>query len=434
MNNSFRSVLFTFVSICIIFSIAILIIAYGRGYRFDIKKNSVKSTGLIVAQSEPTGAQIIVDGKLKDATQATFTMPPGTYTVSIVKEGFQAWTKQVIVQGEIVNKLDALLLPTNPSLTALTVNGVINPTLSPDGSKLAYIIPDNATKASDSASISTKPGIWVLDLLDRPLGLNRDARQIAKSNGVDFSKATLTWSPDTKQILASLAESRQATLPSFVYYLFEENTLTESPRQIFSIKTVQSDWQGIKSLREKEQFATLPKEFLSIATTSAAILSFSPDETKILYEATAGAILSPVIIPALIGANSTSQVRTLTKNTLYIYDIKEDRNYALGAAAQYKTVAPVPSIGMKKSPTTTPKPVEGPANIYWLPSSRHLVTVVPNKIEIIDYDGSNRRTAYAGPFWDSFAVPWASGGKLVILTNLNPSASNINNLYVVNLK
>jgi len=52
----------------------------------------------------------------------------------------------------------------------------------------------------------------------------------------------------------------------------------------------------------------------------------------------------------------------------------------------------------------------------------------------MDYDATNRRTAYAGPFWDSFAVPWASGGKLVILTNLNPSASAVNNLYVVNLK
>ncbi len=415
MNNSFRSILFTIVTICIIVTVATLIIAYGRGYRFDITKNSLKSTGLIVAQSEPTGAQIVVDGVIKDATQATFTMPPGTYSVSILKEGFQPWTKQVIVQGEIVNKLDALLIPTNPSLTALTVNGVINPTLSPDGSKLAYIVPDNKAQASNSATMPTKPGIWVLDLVDKPLGLNRDARQIAKSNGIDFNKAILSWSPDNKQILA--------TLPTSVNYLFEADTVVESPQQVFSIKTIQSDWQAIKILREKEQFATLPPQFISIATTSAHIISFSPDETKILYEATKSATLLPVIIPPLIGANSTQEDRNLNNGTLYIYDIKEDRNYALGIASQYKAIS-----------ATTPKSVEGSANIYWLPSSRHLVTVIPNNIEIIDYDGSNRRTAYAGPFWDSFAVPWATGGKLVILTNLNPSASNINNLYVVNLK
>ncbi|MEK7577958.1 MAG: PEGA domain-containing protein [Patescibacteria group bacterium] len=399
MNNAFRSVLIAIVTICIIFSVAGIIIAYGRGYRFDLRKNSLKSTGLIVAQSEPTGAQIMVDGVIKDATQATFTMPPGTYTISIVKEGFQAWTKRIIVQSEIVNKLDALLLPTNPSLTALTVNGVVSPTLSPDGSKLAYIIPDRNTNASDSAMTSTKPGIWVLDLVDKPLGLNRDARQIAKSNGINFSTATLAWSPDNKQILA--------TFPTPSYYLFEIDTIIESPQQIFNIKTVQSDWQAIKLLREKEQFATLPSQFIAIATTSAHILSFSPDETKILYEATKSATLLPVLVPPLIGANSTPEVRKLDQGTLYIYDIKEDRNYALETTSQ---------------------------NIYWLPSSRHLVTVVPSKIEIIDYDGSNKRTAYAGPFWDEFAVPWASGGKLIILTNLNPTATNIHNLYVVNLK
>lgn len=52
----------------------------------------------------------------------------------------------------------------------------------------------------------------------------------------------------------------------------------------------------------------------------------------------------------------------------------------------------------------------------------------------MDYDGANKRTAYAGPFWDSFAVPWVSGGKLVILTNLNSAASAVNNLYIVNLR
>lgn len=430
MANSTRSVLITIVTLCIIFAAAILIIAYGRGYRFDINKNSLKSTGLIVAQSEPTGAQIMVDGILKDATQATFAMPPGTYTVSIVKEGFQSWTKRVIVEGEIVNKLDALLLPTNPSLTALTVNGVINPTLSPDGSKLAYIIPENISNASDSAALSTKPGIWVLDLVDKPLGLNRDARQIVKSNGIDLNTAILTWSPDNTQILA---ESRRASLPNPVYYLFKADTLVETPQQLFTIKTVQSDWQAIKSLREKEQFATLPPQFLSIATTSANIISFSPDETKILYEATKSATLLPVLVPPLIGANSTPEVRRLTQGTLYIYDIKEDRNYALAEASEFKT-APTPVLRIVQKTTPTPKPIEEPYYIYWLPSSRHVVTVVSNKIEIIDFDGANRRTAYAGPFWDSFAVPWASGGKLIILTNLNPTATNINNLYVVNLK
>ena len=127
-------------------------------------------------------------------------------------------------------------------------------------------------------------------------------------------------------------------------------------------------------------------------------------------------------------------MRTLARGILYIYDIKEDRNYALGTAAQYQTPLPTPTPNGNKKSIAKTEILETPLNMYWLPSSRHLVTVIPHKIEVIDYDGSNRRTAYAGPFWDSFAVPWASGGKIIILTNLNPTATNIHNLYVVNLK
>ena len=68
------------------------------------------------------------------------------------------------------------------------------------------------------------------------------------------------------------------------------------------------------------------------------------------------------------------------------------------------------------------------------PTDADIILPQEDKITIMDYDGNNRRTAYAGPFWDAFAVPWASGGKIVILTNLNSAASVVNNLYVVNLR
>ena len=400
MLAKIRSILFPFAIVCIILGTAAAIIAYGRGYRFDVTNYALNSTGLVVIQSEPNGAQIIIDGKIKTATPATITLRPGTYTITIAKEGFQSWEKHINVEGEVVNKIDALLLPTNPSLAALTASGIVNPSLSPDGSKLAYIVPETITTATSSAGIATKPGIWVLDLVDKPLGFNRDAREITKSDTIDFSKATLSWSPDNKQILA--------TMPKPVaYYLFDVDQLTENPQQIFDIKTIQNDWKMLKEQHEKEQLSTLPKLFTDVATTSAHILAFSPDETKILYQASTSATIPLVKIPRLLGPNSTEETRTIKTGFTYVYDIKEDRNYLVS------TITSIPQ---------------------WLPTSRHLLLVSKNTVEIMDFDGINRHTAYAGPFWDSFAVPWASGGKLVILTNLNTQASAMNNLYIVNLK
>lgn len=414
-----------FVTLCIIIGTATAIIAYGRGYRFDLGSREMNSTGLVVIQSEPTGAQIYIDDKLKTATQATLTLSPGWYNVTVVKEGFQPWKKHIKVQGEVVNKIEALLLPTNPSLTALTVSGVVYPILSPDGSKLAYVVPDQPQATLSGALSPTRPGVWVLDIVDKPLGLNRDARQIAQSNGIDFTKADISWSPDSKQILT--------TMPTGTSYLLDTDKLN-TDLMIVSIKTVQIDWQAIIMQHTKEQLITIPPEFTGMASISARIIALSPDETKILYEATGSATLPAIIIPPMIGTNSTEETRTIKPNNIYIYDIKEDRNY-LVVTPSMLNILPTPTPNRTKRLTAISSP---PLDIHsvlrWLPTSRHLVFIVKDKVQIMDYDGANLRTAYAGPFWDSFAVPWASGGKLVILTNLNSSASAVNNLYVVNLK
>ena len=391
MVAKIRSFFITFVTLCIIFGVAAAVIAYGRGYRFSFSQKSLQTTGLLTVTSEPSGAQIFINGKLKTATNATVSLEPEWYTITVSKEGFQAWEKKIRVQGEVVVRADALLLPTNPSLTAITASGVTSPSLSPDGSKLIYVIPNQ--KESTTTLPTTRPGIWILDLVDKPLGLNRDARQIARGN---FPNMTLTWSPDSKQILAD-------------NYLLDSENLNESLIPVTNIKLVQNEWNDIKALREKEKLATLPSDLVAIATSSVKLVEFSPDESKFYYEATRSATIPTIINPPLIGANSTDEIRTIKPGNVYVYDIKEDRNYALGTS---QSILPM----------------------QWLPTSRHFILVTKDKIEIMDFDGTNRRTAYAGPFWDAFAVPWTSGGKLIILTNLNPSASEVNNLYAVNLR
>lgn len=419
MSQQIRSFLISFVTVSIILGVAFAIIAYGRGYRVHTD-GSVQSTGLIVLQSDPSGAQIIIDGKVKTATQATLTLPPGWYDITIAKDGFQPWQKRMKIQGEVVAKAEALLLPTNPSLTALTATGVVNPVLSPDGTKLAYVIPD-ATATTSASLATTKPGIWILDLVDKPLGLNRDAKQVAPSGAINFSKATLLWSPDSKELLATISPT--------THYVINTDASTSFPTRVTDIKLLQSDWKTIKEERLNDQLVTIPPAFTSIASSAASLISFSPDETKILYEATGSATILPAITPPLIGANPTEESRTLIPGTLYVYDIKEDRNYAIETTS--RILPKPPGSAVKRSP---PTPEEIAGIIHWLPTSKHLVLVAKDKVEIMDFDAANRRTAYGGPFWDSFAVPWASGGKLIILTNLNSAASAVNNLYVVNLR
>jgi hypothetical protein len=135
---------------------------------------------------------------------------------------------------------------------------------------------------------------------------------------------------------------------------------------------------------------------------------FSPDENKILYTASRSAELPIIISPRIPGANSTPEQRNIKKGNIYVYDIKEDRNYLLWD-----------------------KPL--PPKFFWSPDSSHLFFVEDKKINFIEYDATNKTTVYAGPLSNDFVSPWPDGSGIVILTNLI-SQDSPPNLYKLTLK
>lgn len=399
----FKNTALTIVTVLIILAVSLVVIAYGRGYRFNFKQKTIGSTGLISATSDPVGASIFIDGKKVGATNTTITVKPGWYTITFVKEGYQPWEKHIRVQGEVVAQANGTLYPSNPSLSAITTSGVANPVLSPDGSKLAYVIPETV-QATNGAELVQKAGIWVLDMVDKPLGLNRDARQILKNETLNVARAVLSWSPDNKQLMVDVPTAQKTTAS----YLIDADKMNDIAKPVYIRQDIINEWDTLTKAKEQEKLSTLTPEFLEVATQSMDIIAFSPDERNILYEATASATIPQIITPPLIGSNSTDDIRDIKPYSIYTYDIKEDRNYLIGSAQEL--------------------------HLQWLPSSRHLITVSKDKIEIMDYDGINRKTVYAGPFWDAFVAPWTTGNKLVILTNLIPTASTLPNLYAINIK
>lgn len=373
----------------LILTISISIISYGRGWRVDLGKKSVKPTGLISATSEPSGAQVFIDGNLKTATNNAFNLDPGWYRVRIVKEGYLPWEKKLRVQAEVAVKTDALLFPTNPSLSPLTTSGVVAPTLSPDGTKVAY-----AAAPPGAAALV----LWMLELSEGPLGRNRDPQQLSAADPIlTAPDALLRWSPDSRELLLTRGSS------AHLYTLTAPKTFTDVTP---TLKILLEEWQVEQRSKNQSKLAGFPPEFIATTSSSTSILSFSPDETKVLYEATAAARLPIIIKPPLIGSNPTPESRDIGPGKLYIYDSKEDKNFLIGEKA-------VPA---------------------WFPTSNHLIISQSNKIDIMEYDGANRVTVYAGPFADGFLAPWPGGSRLVIVTNLNPGASTLPNLYTVNLR
>lgn len=378
-----------------------LVIGYARGYRlgFDGGKPELSGTGLLVATSSPNGASVFINDHLTTATDNTLNLSPGNYTVRITKEGYFPWEKQIKIQKEVVSKAEALLFPINPKLEGITVSGVKHPSADPSGSLIAYTI------ASESAR---KNGVYILDMSNRPiLTLQSSSTQIADDTLDLFSQSLLSWSPDGQELLATIS----AQLGSQTTYLLKTQGFNQNPKDTTAtLLAVQTSWEKDRLEKEKARKSSLKPELQKLIIENFNILAWSPDETKILYEASQSAELPLIIKPPLIGADSTPQDRSLKKNSVYLYDIKEDKNFKILSSKPESELA-----------------------LQWFPDSKHLIYVEDKKIGIMEYDGANRTTIYAGPFVDNYVFPWPNASKLVILTNLGNE--NIPpNLYTIGLK
>ncbi|MBU4015867.1 PEGA domain-containing protein [Patescibacteria group bacterium] len=399
----------------IIFAISILsfliistlfAILYGKGYRISFKQNipEINKTGLLVVNSYPNGAQVFIDNHLTTATNNTINLPPGIYDIKIQKEGYFPWQKKLKIETEVVTKTEALLFPVAPRLESIATTPVLNPLIDPSGTKIAYQI------ASDAAS--RKNGIYILNMNTNTISvsiltLQSSSTQIADDTATLFSQAKLKWSLDGTQILAQIQDSTQ----NISTYLLKTDRLNEDPQDVTAIlQSVEDSWRREKQQKERSLLADIKENTHKLIADNFSILAWSPDETKILYEASISAQLPLIIKPRRLGIDSLAEKRQITKGEVYVYDTKEDTNMKIPIVLS-----------------------DSNSQISWLPDSSHLLYINDKKIIIMDTDGSNRITVYAGPFIDTFAVPWPDNSKIVILTNLgNPEASPT--LYTIGLK
>lgn len=386
-------------------AVAFLVIRIAQGYRPDFSTLSFRPSGLLVATSTPDGAQLFIDGKLISATNTTLNLPPGEYEVEIKKDGFTTWKKTLPLKKELVVKTDALLFPTFPDLRSLTFTGASNPVVSPDGQKVVFAV---------SGASAGKNGLWVLDLADRPLGFPREPRQIVRtaSGGRDFADSTYTWSPDSKEILVAFEvrpETKRGELTE-ENFLLDANQLNLDTSLIdvtAGLEETYSRWEEEETIRETAKISKLPAKLLEVLEETTEEITFSPDETKILYTATASASIPEEIISPLPAANAQPESRNLEPGKIYVYDFKEDKNFYLLDKDESKTIS-------------------------WFPTSRHLFLVQLEKITILEYDNANWIDVYSGPFENSFAYPFPAGNKILILTTLGKETPP--NLYAISLR
>lgn len=414
----------------------ILAILFGKGYRITFKQDipRIDKTGLLVVSSSPNGAQVFIDDHLTTATDNTINLPPGTYDIKIQKEGYFTWQKKLKIETEVVTNAEAILFPVAPKLESIALTPVLNPLLDPSGTKIAYQI------ASESAS--RKNGIYILNMntnnISVPiLTLQSSSTQIADDTTASFSRAKLRWSLDGTQILAQIPSSPE----NVTTYLIKTDRLNDNPQDVSAIlQSVEDNWNQQKQQKERSLLTGIKTNMRDVIARNFSILSWSQDDTKILYQASVSAELPLLIKPRRLAIDSLSEERKITRGGIYVYDTKEDTNMKIPVVLSDSCQA---RLNKEQSQPNTiqigtdqiQEPSGGECNIpiSWMPDSNHLLYINNKKVIIMDDNGSNWITIYAGPFVDTFASPWPDDSKIVILTNLgNPDASPT--LYTIGLK
>lgn len=438
-----------------------LAIQYGKGYRPT--NQGVAGTGLLAANSFPDAAEVYLDDKLLTATDDTINLPPGEYNITIKKEGFIPWNKLLTIKNELVTQTNASLFRSVPSLTPLTMQGAVNIHPSPNGHKLAFVVA--------SASSTLKNGVYVLDLSGNSFPTQRNARQIIpQANGFDLTQAQILWSPDSSQLLIAFTDENGQATSTFLTSSDNSSNLETLPDVTVRLPIILEEWEEQLVIEDTRQFNLLPEAMQQIATQSATNVYFSPNFERLMYTATASAIIPDNIIQKPLVTNTQPEQRQLSPGSLYLYDLKEDRNYLIDdnvlendkpqkSLLLLNFYQQATSSAATNSATTTTSnsasynrlfdsdsilntftnfrlhysPLEA-QNFQWYPDSSHLIISLQDKIDIIEYDSTNWITIYAGPFVPNFTHPSPDGNKIIIVTNLNPSSNTPTNLYSVDIK
>ncbi len=424
MSREKRRFIFTVTTIIVVIIVTVILGALARGYRFDFKRKKLRTTGLLAATSIPDGASVWIDGKLKTATDQTISLPPGEYEVEIKKPGYSTWKKKITIYKELVTPTEAYLFPLAPDLKALTFTSALKPQISPDGSKVVYltqreIVSSSSPSPSPTATPSSSPKqqqavIEILELGEKPFGNLNKPKLLAKIPPLSPEAVTFTWSPDSRQILLSFTTSRGEN--KLLLEINKTYDFTQLPLLSLTKKeeeNIIAAWQKEKEKEEKEKEEKIPIPLEKILKENCQKISLSPDETKILYQAQKEVSLpEKVITKEIIAISSQKEARHLTPGNWYVFDIKEDKNFLILSPQEEKT-----------------------PEVRWFPTSAHLILIYPQeKIDIIEYDGTNQTTVYKGPFEDYFAYPFPSGKKLLILTSLGGKTESASHFYAVSLQ
>lgn len=192
-----------------------ILIYYAYGFAVN-RQGDLQQRGLVFVSSQPSGAQLRVNGKRVNDTNTKLNLSAGTYNFDINRDGYRTWHRNAIIEGGSVNHLVyPFLIPKQLQTTDVKTYNV-KPAITTQSPDRRFLL------------VMTDAVGGIFDVID----LNKDQETVSETTQATIPESLLTpsattptwqvmeWSSNNRHVLLKRTYTVNAA-SAFEYILFD---------------------------------------------------------------------------------------------------------------------------------------------------------------------------------------------------------------------
>ncbi len=413
---------YVFVGVAILF--ATLILLY-QAYGFGIGDNgSVIQNGLVFFSSQPTSAQIYVNGTKKAQTNSRVLLPAGLYQIKLSQTGYRDWSRSITVSGGSVIHYDyPILFPTNLKTTKLSAYST-PPTVTTQSPDKRWLLVQSAT------SVLTYDVYDLKNLTQAPSQITLPANIVTRASSSE-SWQVLEWADDNQHFL--LQHNFDAKTE---YLLIDRQTVanSENLNNVLAINPTKLSFHNSK-FDQYYAYDAAAKALMTVSLSApkpVSIIDGLQDyktyaNDYVLYITDTNAPTGKVLLE-LYKAGQSSIIRTFTANSNYLLNINDYSGslyVTAGAVVDNKIyVYKDPLTQLRLQPTHPVVPIQvlhvtNPDYLSFSPNSQYVVAEHANQFAIFDIENRNGYDYNLSPGLDKPQIhaSWMNDSHLTYVAN-----------------
>ena len=385
--------------------IAPVVVLYAMGYRSPFWVES-QLVGVLQIEAIPPSVQISVDEKARGASPRFISnLKPGNIVVSLTKEGYQPWSKNLLVEpGKAIELRGVRLFPQTPDMRTFA-QGIQTMSLSPNRLLVAAV---NGTNVLQVISQETEETVHTIQLQNSPTSLLWSSDSAYILVGYVDGRYDLVDIAQKESPLVRLPALTGVTQPSWDSRVSGRLLVVRPNNDLVAVSVTNGSERILAN--DVQSFAVSARQLYVVTTTNeihthrlqggfvSNLVSGTPeniqrlyvtpgDDIAVLFEDSSVALLShmgelkEVFATSLSLAWSPDGSMLLAQpnhNELYVYNVDNERLYHIPLEQQHLVVRLSRSI-------THPQ---------WYAGGQHVIYQVDDEIIITEIDTRDRPVSY----------------------------------------